>query len=65
MNSRERVLTALDHQEPDRIPIDLGGRQTTFMVGTYEAFKLIWALIIFQHSQCPKYGKPFSWMNAS
>jgi len=39
MNSRERVLTALDHQEPDRIPIDLGGRQTTFMVGTYEAFK--------------------------
>jgi uroporphyrinogen decarboxylase len=25
MNSRERVLTALDHHEPDRIPIDLGG----------------------------------------
>ena len=39
MNSRERVLTALDHKEPDRLPIDLGGRQTTFMVGTYEAFK--------------------------
>jgi uroporphyrinogen decarboxylase len=24
MNSRERVLLALDHKEPDRIPIDLG-----------------------------------------
>jgi len=25
MNSRERVLTALDHREPDRVPFDLGG----------------------------------------
>jgi uroporphyrinogen decarboxylase len=25
MNSRERVRTALNHQEPDRIPFDLGG----------------------------------------
>jgi uroporphyrinogen decarboxylase len=25
MNSRERVLLALEHQEPDRIPIDFGG----------------------------------------
>jgi uroporphyrinogen decarboxylase len=25
MNSRERVQTALAHQEPDRVPIDLGG----------------------------------------
>ena len=24
MNSRERVMRALNHQEPDRIPIDLG-----------------------------------------
>ncbi len=29
MNSRERVLTALKHQEPDRIPFDLGGTVTT------------------------------------
>jgi len=28
MTSRERVRMALDHQEPDRIPIDLGGFQT-------------------------------------
>lgn len=25
MNSRERVLQALKHQEPDRVPFDLGG----------------------------------------
>jgi len=25
MNPRERVMSALNHQEPDRIPIDLGG----------------------------------------
>ncbi|MCE5207554.1 MAG: hypothetical protein LLG42_04500 [Chloroflexi bacterium] len=24
MNSRERVLTALNHKEPDRVPFDLG-----------------------------------------
>lgn len=29
MNSRERVLTALRHQEPDRVPIDLNGMRST------------------------------------
>jgi uroporphyrinogen decarboxylase len=29
MNSRERILTALDHREPDRIPFDLGACQVT------------------------------------
>jgi len=29
MNSRERVLTALNHREPDRIPVDLGSTQVT------------------------------------
>jgi uroporphyrinogen decarboxylase len=29
MNRRERVLTALKHREPDRIPIDLGGMDST------------------------------------
>ena len=24
MNSRERLLTAIDHKQPDRIPVDLG-----------------------------------------
>lgn len=30
--SRQRVLTALDHQQPDRIPVDLGG---TLMTGLH------------------------------
>jgi len=25
MNHRQRVLAALRHQEPDRVPVDLGG----------------------------------------
>ncbi len=29
MTSRERVLTALNHQEPDRIPIDLSGHRSS------------------------------------
>jgi uroporphyrinogen decarboxylase len=29
MTSRERVIAALDHKEPDRVPIDLGGTQVT------------------------------------
>ena len=28
MNSRQRVLTTLEHCEPDRVPLDLGGNQT-------------------------------------
>ncbi|MBN2325723.1 MAG: hypothetical protein JXR73_01125 [Candidatus Omnitrophica bacterium] len=28
MNSRERLLTALNHKEPDQVPLDLGGNQT-------------------------------------
>jgi uroporphyrinogen decarboxylase len=33
MNSRERVLAALSHREPDRVPMDLGGGAATGMVG--------------------------------
>ena len=29
MNGRERLLAALDHQEPDRVPFDLGSTQVT------------------------------------
>ena len=39
MKSRERVLMALNHEEPDRVPVDCGGRQTTFMVDSYENVK--------------------------
>ncbi len=29
MTGRERVLTALEHREPDRVPIDLGGHRSS------------------------------------
>ena len=29
MTSRERVLTAVDHQEPNRLPVDLGAMRST------------------------------------
>lgn len=39
MKPRDRVLAALNHEEPDRVPLDLGGNNTTLMVGTYERLK--------------------------
>ncbi len=36
MTSRQRVLAALDHQQPDRVPIDLGGNQTGIHRIAYE-----------------------------
>ena len=40
MNSRERVLTALRHQEPDRVPVDLDGmRSTGIMAIAYNRLK--------------------------
>ncbi|HOJ40148.1 MAG TPA: uroporphyrinogen decarboxylase family protein, partial [bacterium] len=33
MTSRERILTALNHRKPDRIPIDLGGMDSTGITG--------------------------------
>jgi len=40
MNSRQRVLAALDHRQPDRVPIDLGGtRQSGIAASTYHRLK--------------------------
>lgn len=40
MNSRERVLIALCHQEPDRVPIDLDGMASTgIMAVAYNRLK--------------------------
>lgn len=33
MNSRERVVTALQHKEPDRVPLDLGAMLSTGIAG--------------------------------
>ena len=40
MNSRERVQLALNHQQPDRVPIDVGGtRQSGIAASTYHKLK--------------------------
>ncbi len=40
MTPRERVLAALNHQTPDRVPIDIGGSSTTTVIGAaYERLK--------------------------
>ncbi|TFH30757.1 MAG: hypothetical protein E4G98_01455 [Promethearchaeota archaeon] len=36
MNSRERVQTSLNHREPDKIPLDLGGNQSGIHVKVYK-----------------------------
>jgi uroporphyrinogen decarboxylase len=36
MTPRERVITALNHQEPDRVPLDLGGFQTGIHKNAYK-----------------------------
>ncbi len=40
MTPRERVLTALGHGEPDRVPLDLGGLSTTIEVDPYQELKV-------------------------
>lgn len=37
MNSRERLLRALHHETPDRVPIDLGGFQTGIHKDAYQS----------------------------
>ena len=45
MNSRERVLAAINRQEPDRVPIDLGGTAATgIVVNSYLRLKQAYGL---------------------
>ena len=40
MTSRERVLAAINHREPDRVPLDIGGGgSTSIVVEGYEKLK--------------------------
>ena len=40
MNHRQRILTALRHQEPDRVPIDFGGTvDTTIQAVAYKKLR--------------------------
>jgi uroporphyrinogen decarboxylase len=36
MNSRQRVNIALNHQEPDKVPLDLGGNQSSIHIKAYK-----------------------------
>jgi uroporphyrinogen decarboxylase len=41
MTSRQRVLAAIDHKEPDRVPIDVGGSSFSTIIGeAYERLKV-------------------------
>ena len=45
MTSRDRVLRALNHQEPDRVPLDLGGtHDSSIVVEGYERLKAHFAV---------------------
>ena len=39
MTPRERFLAALNHEQPDRVPLDLGGINTSLMIGTHDNLK--------------------------
>jgi len=39
MNSRERVWKALNHQIPDRVPLDFGSKGSGLALGAYEELK--------------------------
>lgn len=39
MIPRERLLSCLEHKEPDRVPLDLGGMMTTIEAGAYDQLK--------------------------
>ena len=46
MNSRQRIAAALNHKEPDRVPIDVGGTgATTLLIPTYENLKEYFGII--------------------
>ena len=46
MTSRERVMAALHHQEPDRVPLDIGGgSSTTIVIEGYERLKAEWGVV--------------------
>jgi len=45
MTSRERVWAAVNHQEPDRVPLDIGGgTSTTIVVEGYDQLKQYWGV---------------------
>jgi hypothetical protein len=56
LNSRERIRAAIHHQQPDRVPLDLGGTEVTGIAASAYA-RLRQALGLPQRP--PKIGEPY------
>jgi len=64
LTSRERILKALNHEEPDRVPMDLGGtHDSSIVVEGYERLKAYFsvipmtqALVLTDHRQLSSRG---------
>lgn len=54
MNSKERFLAALNHKEPDRVPLDLGGWVTTISIKTYNR--------LLKKLDIQREGQVFDWL---
>jgi len=52
MNSRQRALAALNHKEPDLVPIDLGSTIVTTITRT--AYDSLRAYLKLEPEACPK-----------
>ena len=46
MTSRERVLTALNHEEPDRVPIDLGGTVVSSIAKVFPPYVVAFVMLV-------------------
>ena len=49
MNSRERVKLALDHREPDRIPLDFGGTVLTSLTTRHASLEDVFVKLTGRH----------------
>ena len=59
MTPRERVLSAINHQQVDRVPIDLGGTHgTTMCTGAYESLKAFLGV----NAPTEEVGRAFEWV---
>ncbi len=56
MNRKERVLTALNHQEPDRVPVDLSGSDasgiTAIAYNNLKSYQIANSSVLAYHLLC-------------
>ncbi|MHA1734666.1 MAG: uroporphyrinogen decarboxylase family protein [Promethearchaeota archaeon] len=63
MNSRDRVLTTLDHDEPDRVPLYEGAIDSLEVTGAFDAKPPTWGLRATMRaaSRFPGWRRTFKW----